>query len=425
MQRIGMVGFGFCGSMVLAQLVRQATQPCIVYVFDPAMDPRGVAYSTPYAEHLLNVRASGMSAWPEEPLHFVQWLADAGHAFGPQDFVPRRIYGDYLQQQWQQTQEEAAAKSIVLKLIPSEAVALEAQGDILCVRSARGDAVALDTLVLATGHVTKPVALPIGMPVLQNPWAEGAVRQVAQHGGAPLLVGTGLTAVDMLLALRAEGYRGTVYAYSRRALWPQPHAAQSSPATLAAPLHTDSGVLGLLRQLRKQARDAHDWRSVVDGVRPITSQLWQALDGRAQQQFLQRLAPFWNIHRHRMALQIAAQLQAERKAGSLVVLRAAELSAHVETLGMALNCTGPELNLARMEHAFLRSALAQRMVEPHPTGQGLAADPRGRLWGDAYPRLYAMGGLRTGQLLESTAVPELRVQAQTIAEALCASISSK
>ena len=83
-----------------------------------------------------------------------------------------------------------------------------------------------------------------------------------------------------------------------------------------------------------------------------------------------------------------------------------------------INCTGPEMHLARSKRNLLRQALADRFLEPHANGIGMAVDPHYRAWGEAHPHLYAIGPMMTGQWLESTAVPELREQAAAIAAAL-------
>lgn len=420
MRRIAIIGFGFSGCMLLANLVRAAKTSLEIYVIDPTLNPRGVAYSTPYAQHLLNVRAANMGAWEHDVGDFQRWLEAQDLPYAPTDFVPRQIYGDYLEAVFKHTQEEAARKRIFIKLVPTQAVALRQDAGHLAVLTERGDAIAVDQAVLATGNEFKPVAAPVDVPVLQNPWEPGALRQAAGQGGPILLVGTGLTAVDVVLALRAEHYTGALAMYSRNGLLPQPHReAVLNPALDAAqiaPLHT---LQQWMRWMRAATRTAADWRSVVDGLRPFTQSSWQKLALPAQKIFLRRVLSFWNVHRHRMAPQIAAQIAAEETAGTL--RRVMRRSGGLAGLGVAyaINCTGPELDVARSRSPLLKQLLAGGMVERHATGLGIGTDARQRAWGALHPNLYAMGALLTGQLLESTAVPELRAQAASIAESLC------
>ena len=414
MQRIAIIGFGFSGLMLVANLVRRAAGGVEIYIIDPALNARGMAYSTPYDAHLLNVRAANMHAFAEEKDHFVQWLAEHHPHYTPQDFVPRRIYGDYLESIWNSTQELAAEKKVFLKLVPSVAVAVQRQGEGFAVRTERGDAIAVDRIVLATGNEVKPVRSPIER-VLQEPWASGALAHAAKEQGPILLVGTGLTAVDMVLALRAEGYPGEIVAYSRNGLLPQPHHEYGPAAALDA---SEVNGLQTLRQWARwlRANTRGEWRAVIDGLRPFTQTAWQRLRTRQQQIFFRRAASFWSVHRHRMAPQISQQLVDDAKFRA-VNRRQLRLDALRPTL--AINCTGSELMVERSASALLKSLLAHGMIEPHGNGVGIAVDAQHRAWGEAYPSLFSIGALMTGQLLESTAVPELRVQAHAIAEALC------
>lgn len=421
---IGIVGFGFSGLMVLANLLRRAEAPLTIYLIDPLLDGKGLAYRTPYDAHLLNVRAENMGAFADEIGDFARWLAENGQPYGPSDFVPRNIYGDYLAHLWVEAQGMASAKGIHLKLVPSLAVAVQRRGDQLTLMTERGDAIALAQLVLATGNEMKPMHPPLEAPMLQDPWGPGMLAEAAKTAGPILLLGTGLTAVDMVLALRAEGYAGTILATSRNLLLPQPHRDGVPPYGLNA-----STILGLhsardaVRWMRDHVAELPDWRMAVDALRPHTQRIWQQWKPAAQRRFLRRLGTFWNVHRHRMAPQIAAKMAEERLRGGLKLLRSKELAEAAPAL--VINCTGPELDLRKSRMPLYRSLLAEGLIEPHDTGLGLRADARQRAWGQGHPHLYATGALLTGQLLESTAVPELRVGAATVAEALWQSRSKK
>lgn len=414
MERIAIIGFGFSGLMLVANLVRRAAASSEIYIIDPALNARGMAYSTPYDVHLLNVRAANMHAFADEKDHFVQWLAQHHAHYTPQDFVPRRIYGDYLESIWNSTQELAAVRKIFLKLVPSVAVAINKHGGEFAVITERGDAIAVQQIVLATGNEVKPAHAPIER-VLQEPWTDGALAQAAKEQGPILLIGTGLTAVDMALALRTEGYQGEIIAYSRNGLLPQPHHDYGPAEALDA---SEVNALQTLRDWSRwlRAKTRGEWRGVVDGLRPFTQSSWQKLRTRQQQIFFKRAASFWGVHRHRMAPEIAQQLAGDKK---FRVVNRKECARQAPQATLAINCTGTELNIERSARPLLKSLLSQRLIEPHGNGAGIAIDSHYRAWGEAYPNLFSIGALLTGQLLESTAVPELRVQARDIAETVC------
>lgn len=440
--RIGIIGFGFSGLMVAANLVRKANAPLTLYLVDPTMDALGMAYRTPNPEHLLNVRASNMSAFAEHSSHLVQWLESSTGRYaaaarklrcdyGANDFIPRMLYGDYLQSIWQETQTLAAQKGCQIFLVPSRATAIQTQGAI-AILTERGDAIAIERVVLATGHEVKPV-LPQwpAEKIVQNPWAPNLFAQAAQWPDPVFCIGSGLTMVDVLLTLRRAGYRGRIIAASTTGQMPRAHTqTQEVFAFTEAELMPHKTLSAVLRQVRHTIRQGKEWRAVIDALRPHTVPLWQRLTTAQKRTFLKRLNTLWNVHRHRMAPEIAARIESEIASQTLVVLRSKRMTttdagdllirtAHEELRlrpTILINCTGFELNLANSANPLLRHLLENRLLEAHDTRLGVAADPHYRAWGGLYPNLYVIGSLLTGQLLESTAVPELRVQAAAIAE---------
>lgn len=432
MRRVAVIGFGFSGLMVAANLVRAATSPCSIYIIAPDLRGLGLAYATTNPEHLLNVVAARMSAFHEVPDDFVAWLggADAARAkqtlalstdYGPNEYVPRALYGAYLESIWRDTQALAAQKKLEIKLVPSMAVAVQRAP--LAVLTARGDAIAVDQIVLASGNENKPIVVPAGTAIIQNPWAEEAMKDVATLASPVVLVGTGLTAVDMVLSLRRHGYAGEIIAGSLRGLWPEPHREVSSLYTFDAPrLLAQKNLRALVRFVRnaiaQHEAEGGDWRAVIDALRKHSRTLWLKASTADQQRFLRHVATYWSTHRHRMAPEIAARIQSEIAACTLRSISRAALPAAMTSASRVYNCTGPQLNPQKSSYALWKQLLAEGMVEPHVTGAGVAADTHYRAWGNIHPALYVMGTMMTGQWLESTAVPELREQAATIAQAL-------
>jgi uncharacterized NAD(P)/FAD-binding protein YdhS len=449
--RIAVLGFGFSGLMVVANLVRAAQSPLTIYVIDDNPQGFGTAYSTQNPEHLLNVPTAKMGAFADDIGGFHDWLTTqvGQHAaarlgvqtqYAPEDFAPRMLYAAYLDAIWRECQEIAAQKKLEIKIVPSRAVAVRHAP--LAVFTARGDAIAADKVVLAVGHEVKPLLPQLSTAtMIQNPWAEHTLDGAAEWPAPVMLIGTGLTAVDILLSLRRAGYAGKVVAASFSGATPKPHAAPSAvfqfnPEQIAAA----KTLLQMLRLLRTNIRNVGEWRVVIDALRPHTQGLWQRLSTSTQLKFLRRLGSLWSTHRHRMAPEIAAQVAAEITAKKLRIIACKNIDAR-EVDGAAnitihtghgvdelqpfrvINCAGLELNLAKSANPLLRQLLAEGMVEAHATGLGMTADKHYRAWGTMYPNLYVVGSLLTGQLLESTAVPELRTQAASISKALALTTS--
>lgn len=437
---IAIIGFGLSGLMVLANLLRHTTHPLTMYLVDPNPIAQGVAYSTRQPLHLLNVTAERMGAWAEDPRDFLRWLqSDAGlsacaaHAlplYAEGAFVPRMIYGAYLESIWREAQAVAAQKSCTIHLVPSRAVALQQNGDALAVLTERGDAIAAGRVVLAVGNEARSTHPVHGQQMLQ-PWDAPALAAAARTATSVALLGTGLTAVDAVVSLRAQGYTGIITALSRHGRLPQAHRpfAQPYPLEQAMLVPHATSVESLLRFIRRCVRDhAGDWHAVIDALRPHSHAVWRKLSLVEQRRFFRHLAGIWNVHRHRMAPQIAAMMAQEITAQQLRVIaaRAIRISFqndqwHLQWQGGAMHpdvlisCTGVSLNIHRSTNPLLRQLLEAGWIEPHGTDHGIAADACLRVYGHAHGQLYAIGSLLTGQCFESIAVPELRVQAQVIA----------
>ena len=101
--RIVVIGGGFSGAMTAVNIARLAESPVHVTIVNGDRPVGwGVAYALRRPEYLLNVAARNMSAFPDEPDHFLHWLHTRSEFGSMSDielrerFIPRQIYGDYL-----------------------------------------------------------------------------------------------------------------------------------------------------------------------------------------------------------------------------------------------------------------------------------------------------------------------------------------
>jgi uncharacterized NAD(P)/FAD-binding protein YdhS len=267
---------------------------------------------------------------------------------------------------------------------------------------------------------------------VQDPWVEDWWQRLPANADV-LFVGTGLTMVDQCLLLRERGFRGTMHAVSRHGLLPQAHLAHRAEPQ-GAKLSPDGGeVSAMLAAVRAQAAGADDWRAVMDGLRSITQALWKAWSPTQRSRFLRHAASFWNVHRHRMAPAVAAQIEGLRRSGQLVVHRGrleslrrqeGKVAAHIharqpETVSadLVVNCTGFE-RCTTEASPFLASLIHAGIARPDPGRLGIEVDDNSEVIGsgEAGGGLYALGPLTTGWHWEITAVPDIRVQARAVAE---------
>ena len=425
---VAIVGGGASGTILAAQLARRGVASAVID--GSGRLARGVAYSTVEPAHLLNVPADGMSAWAGDPDHFARRYAVEGG--DPSGFAERRLFGRYLGEIF----EEALASG---RVQPVEATALSArrENDEWRIELSDGTAIQAQALVLAIGN-QQPEALRVlaqaGDRFIANPWgaeARSAVEAAAASGSDVLLIGAGLTMVDLVLSLDASGHEGAITAVSRRGQVPRAHA-NFEPAPIDEADVPAGSVRSLTRWIRRRAA-AVGWRAAIDSLRPHSHPLWQSLSEDQQRRFLRHARPWWDVHRHRIAPEVAQVLARLISEGRLQVVAgriagARPLSGAVEVeirrrgadvtrahrFGYVFNCTGPLHAIERTRDPLLRSLLDAEEVRPDQLGIGIQVDDQARA--QSSERLWALGPLTKGRYWEIIAVPDIREQAAAVAE---------
>ncbi|PJJ98714.1 pyridine nucleotide-disulfide oxidoreductase [Lysobacteraceae bacterium NML91-0213] len=452
---VAILGGGASGALVAAHLLdRVDGAPSVALVEPRAVLARGAAYSTARGEHLLNVRAGGMSAFNADPTHFVAWLqrqrahADAGAAALASRFMPRREYGAYLE-----ALLESAPGAARLQRVAAMAAGITPVAAGYRIRLADGGHVDARMVVLAIGNLAAPLPLPLagadalGVGQVVEAWDYEAVAAI--DGDADVcIVGAGLSMVDALLTLHAGDHRGRITALSRNGLLPLAHAVAAPAAgdwTALLPL----GVRGRLRALRDWARHeaaaGRPWQGVLDALRPHVQALWTAWPEAEQRRFLRHAVRQWDIHRHRIAPEAAAVVASLAAEGRFVLhagrARALEVGPRPRILyrrredgsdavidaDVVVNATGMEKRITRARSPLLQDLLAQGLARPGPHGIGIDTGVDGALFdrdGRPLPGLWTLGALRAGSLWESIAMPELRGQALQVADAVHARLAT-
>ncbi|QJU60693.1 FAD-dependent oxidoreductase [Sphingomonas sp. AP4-R1] len=434
LKNVVIVGGGFSGALQAVNLLRHDGPRAILIERRPEVG-RGLAYTAADPNLLLNVRAGNMSALPDEPRHFVEWLDRRGL---PSDgFVPRVIYGEYLAELLAAAREAAPDR---LEIVRGDAVAA-AFGDGVTVALADGRSIAADALVLALGNLPPldPGGLdPRGWPpgwYAPDPWSASIADDLEDQ--TVLIVGTGLTMIDAALVLDARGFRGRMVALSRRGLVPRAHAGGSVAQGLQE--RPPIELSALARQVRARARET-GWRAAVDELRPYTQGMWRAASPEQRGRFVRHLRPWWEVHRHRLAPAVADRLDALRASGRLSIVagktqdfafdgdrirvrwrpRGNERS-EVLSVRRVINCSGPQIDLDRTTEPLLLDLLRQGRIAADSMRLGLATNASAQALnakGEPSDRLYALGPLTRGTFWEITAVPDIRHQTWSLARLL-------
>ena len=454
---IAVIGAGFSGTMAALQLlsVLPPERPVLLCERGGSF-ARGLAYGTGNPAHLLNVRAANMSAFPDRPGHFEDWLArgelsgkgpDAGVAATPAGtFVARGHYGSYLTEllTGAVTGPVTGPGGPRLRLVPDGVVDLEPRAGGFLLRTEGGQAHGVAGAVLAMGNLA--AAAPRSRHSL-DPWSPEQFGRLHPH--APVLVvGTGLTMLDAVASLRAHGFAGAILALSRRGLLPNAHAPTPTwPIPDLKPADFAS-LTRLLARIRAEVARAEaagvPWHGVIDALRPLTDTIWRGLPPTERARFLRHLRPFWDVHRHRTAPPAAATIAREIERGALTV-RAGRLLAVEDEAAQAVvtlrlrGARAPERlgvqamidatgfgHLAQNRDPLLRRLSERGLVRPGPFGLGLDAgtDYRalGGTAGEGAGPLWILGPLLRGVLWECTAVPDIRNEAADLAGLVATSL---
>ena len=449
---IAIIGGGAGGVLTALHALRHAGAGTRIVLIEPAARlAQGVAYATTHAEHLLNVPARRMSAFDDLPDDFVDYLvtqegetARDGLAVS---YAERRRYGDYLRDRLDRVRTTTRAHFEVLQ---DRVLALDDEDSVLRLALESGDLLHCAGAVLAVGNAPKPLPArgAAGLPAhsVLEAWDFDAIKRIP--GDATVCIaGSGLSMVDTVLSLVANGHRGRVHVLSRHALLPLPHGAHAV-AGLDPELLLGQALRQRMRTLREAARDAVShglpWQAVMESLRPWVQKLWCTLSHADQRRFLRHVVRYWDVHRHRIAPQVHAQLGALQASGQLqmhrgrletvaresgrirVSVRMHDRRALELDVDRVVNATGVEMRAQLMRNPLLSDLLGKGQARPGPHGIGLDTASDGDLVdaeGNVLPGVIVVGSLRIGRLWESIAVPELRGQAEQAASRLLARAS--
>ena len=461
---VAILGGGFTGAMTFANLLRVgslAPSPLHIVMIDrqPAFG-EGVAYRTNDSKHLLNISAGAMSAWQDRPDDFLRFAQAQDASIKSGDFLPRKIYGQYVRQTVLRL-ADSCPDYLSGEMIRDEATGLRPAQSGWTIQTASGGTIQADLAVIAMGH------RPPDDPWLRrwtgprhrfvaDPWAALVLSQIGQDEPV-LLLGSGLTAIDAMLTLNRRDRTAPIIVVSRRGLTPLPHLRDAKPATdvselIAQWVHSNETLTArrLVSALREKAAEARkkgiDWRQIIDGLRPIIPKLWGRLPTHERKRFLRRLRPFWEIHRHRMAPDIAEVIGTLRQAGKVELVSGTLASASADEEGVSvvlrlagakarrtvrvawvINCTGPGAHNRHTTHPILRPLIEAGTLREDELHLGLQTNANGQAIdssGEIIETLLVAGTLRKSTLWESTAVPELRQQAQEVALTAMATLAS-
>ena len=443
------VGAGFCGTVLAANLLRRPPSGAtdIVLVERGGAMGRGVAYAAREFPYLLNVPASRLSADSQDPLQFLRFAQRRAPATDGEDFLPRALYGDYLQDMLSQAERAAPAHTRLLRIFDEVRHVTRRGADELTVEFAQRPAIEAHRVILALGNPPPPLppwaaAVRDHRAYRHDPWE---LPKAPAAGHSILIVGNGLTMADAALALTENANRAaTLHTISRHGLvsLPQtmfrPSAVRGDGEALLACADSVRKVLAMTRELTREVENrGGDWREVVTFVRQLAPALWRRLPHLERRRFVRHLQAYWDIHRHRMPPQLGTRIESLRQSGQLRVnagridsVTAAGDQLRVSwrprgsgstatlTVDLLVNAMGPDYVLNRGSVPLLNSLRSAGLVSEDALNLGLRTARHGACvdsQGRSSEHLYYLGPMLRADHWEATAATELRNHAEQLA----------
>lgn len=421
MKRIAIVGGGASGLLVAINLLRKNAN-CHITIFEPSEElGLGLAYSTPDSEHLLNVPAGRMSGLVEEPKSLCEWAGVDENAF-----ISRNKFGEYLAFLLQREIEGGRE----LNHVRARVVDIEAGKDSYTCHLSNDEAMKFDSVVLALGNSESIVPsffndLPNSKAVVRHIWREGLSTSFDRVA----VVGTGLTFYDIALSILRDRPTAVIHGISRNGLLPRPHLRHRA-AALPVPKEARESAIGIRTYLTSMGEK---WREAQDGIRHELQDIWANFPESEKKSFMEEHFRWWNSLRHRSAPEIDERIKVEIASGRIVIHKSAlnhvEMAnnvMHIELDGgkklevdQLINCCG---NQFFATHPLVDVLVRKGLLARGPLDFGLACDQKTLALknkeGIVNAGLFGIGPILVGELLETTAIPEIRVEAELVAREL-------
>jgi uncharacterized NAD(P)/FAD-binding protein YdhS len=436
---VTIIGGGASGVLLAAHLLRDPARDIRVTLLERrGQYGQGVAYSASQRDHKVNVPARGMSAFPDDPDHFWRWLQarDYPGAESSWVFVPRRLYGVYLEHVLAEAGQSRPGRLLVLA---EEALSVHQAGKGIETLLGNGTSLVSRHVVLAVGHETQP-ARGRGIAV-----RVGSERDTPLDPDAPVIIlGSGLSMVDAWLSLAQSNHRGPILVVSRNGFLPKGHRDVPPLPIDAADVPFGTNLPYFLRWFRALIGETEavggDWRSVIDGLRPFNQRIWQSWTKHTKRQALRHLRPWWNIHRHRLPPDLHERLSGAVRRHQVELIAAEFLGVERRGDGVRAtirprgtterrtidvsriyDCGGVTVDVATSSNPVIRDLIASGKGRPDALHIGLDVDEHCHVVdgnGKSSPHTLAVGPLTRGRFFEIEAVPDIRRQCADIARQL-------
>ena len=443
--------------MTAFHIIRLAKEPIELFIVnDQQRISKGVAYAPYSKQHLLNVVAGKMSAFPDVPDHFLDWIMKREEFINKDrsiiaiSFLPRHFYGVYLEEIYKTILDKKKTGATFFSTIESRVFDIELADDHLNLKLGNGQTLVTDFCILAIGnHLPRNPAIKNNNfykseKYFRNPWYVNSVSAI-DSAEPVVIIGNGLTMVDTVIGLVEQGWDNMIYSISPNGFNILPHTKNHVKYTgLTDELQEDVTLLDVVRLVNKHRKILSKQgilvEAVIDSLRPYTHKIWKKLSDNDRKKFMARLRHMWGVARHRIPAQLFDQLDKLINAGKLHIVAGKLLDVKIENdtviveyfdkekktyfsqkAARVINCTGPETDISRLaEDNFLKKCLQKGILYQDELKLGIRTNTETfrvmKKEGGCHNNLFTLGNNLKGELWESTAVNELRMQAKNLAE---------
>jgi uncharacterized NAD(P)/FAD-binding protein YdhS len=351
---------------------------------------------------------------PEAPGGLEAWLRAEGRVDRDPESLsdgvlyPRRSdFGDYVRAQLDDVVQKSVSR---FEHLQDRATGIQVADGRFRISLESGARIEADGCVVATGHERPRSPVFISRDVaghanyVSDPWNLDALAAIDPRSDV-LLIGTALTAADVIATLRRREHTGRIVALSRhgyrpasqnpspsRSLW---EAINDPVPDFVARHGTPARVREIVRILRANI-EAHvqagrTWHSAFDEVRNSARQLWSALPVQEKRRFLRHARALYDPHRFRLPPQTARILDYALASGQLTLVASrirsvsavhegfdvehqprSEARTRRDRFGVIVNCTGPEISLRRSPNPLMRSVLEADLIREVEAGMWVA-----------------------------------------------------
>ncbi len=449
---IAIIGAGASGTITAIQLLNKLSTKANIFLIEKKEQTlfRGAAYSSQLVYEPLNVQSGRMSIYNHLPDHFYDWVvanrqAQSETEITRDSFVSRRWFGDYLTENFEEAKQQSENVTVEIVLAKCTDIAFNSADECYTLSFESRDDIQVDYLVFACGNEPPADVLEkekvLGGKYISNPWTGNPFEKLKANEDV-LLIGMGLTMVDHVVSLQKSQHKGKIFCFSRNGYLPLPHAPiQQFVFDMNQEAKEVKQVLDALWQNLTLAKGQDiSWQNVMDALRPYTAGIWKRMSLDSKKYFLKRLRSYWEIHRHRMPVASANYLKELEGAGQLkfiagsiqsvdckddtmVVHYIAKGDKNESTLAVhhIINCTGPSSDYYKTSNTLFKNLLNKGWMKQDALKLGIETGVRGEIIksnGVVLNHAFSIGPLRKAMEWETTAIREIRTQAENVALAI-------